>query len=151
MKTILFLLFTTILTTSGCSLLKTEKQVPEVKVITQEVPVDIYQPPLPQSIRLEDVKWFVVTEKNLEGKLDEIRRYQGGELVVFSMTPQAYENMSYNLQEIRRYIRQQKEIILYYRRVTQNEKDLNDDGIVDITDWELQSEQAQTEVMESAD
>ena len=35
------------------------------------------------------------------------------------MTPPDYENMAYNLQELRRYIRQQKEIILYYRKATE--------------------------------
>lgn len=45
------------------------------------------------------------------------------------MTPQSYENMAYNLQEIRRYVRQQKEIILYYREAT-----TGDDG-TDAEDW----------------
>ena len=35
-----------------------------------------------------------------------------------ALTPKGYENMAYNLQEIRRFIRQQKEIILYYRKAT---------------------------------
>ena len=39
---------------------------------------------------------------------------QGGTFI-FGMTPQDYENMAFNLQELRRYIRQQKEIIIYYR------------------------------------
>jgi hypothetical protein len=34
------------------------------------------------------------------------------------MTPQSYENMAYNFQEMRRYIRQQTEIIKYYREAT---------------------------------
>ena len=31
--------------------------------------------------------------------------------------------MAFNLQELRRYIRQQKEIIIYYRQATQPEED----------------------------
>ena len=38
------------------------------------------------------------------------------------MTPQDYENMAFNLQELRRYIRQQKEIIIYYRDATKVEQ-----------------------------
>ena len=46
---------------------------------------------------------------------------QDGNFVIFGMTPQDYENMAYNLQELRRYIRQQKEIIIYYRDATKVE------------------------------
>ena len=46
---------------------------------------------------------------------------QGGTFVIFGMTPQDYENMAFNLQELRRYIRQQKEIIIYYRDATKVE------------------------------
>jgi len=37
--------------------------------------------------------------------------------------------MAYNLQELRRYIRQQKEIIIYYRQATQGDED------TDSEDW----------------
>jgi hypothetical protein len=45
------------------------------------------------------------------------------------MTPHGYENMAINMQELRRYILQQKEIILYYREATKS-----DDGS-DADDW----------------
>lgn len=94
---------------------------PEVKVVTEQVRMPIYQPPLPAEIRLENVQWYVITENNLEEKIAEIESFIGGEFVVFAMTPQGYENMAYNMQEIRRYIRQQKEVILYYRSATQED------------------------------
>ena len=80
--------------------------------------LEIYQPPLPPEISLDDVQWFVLTENNMQDKVAEVKRFTGAEFVVFSMTPQSYENMAYNLQEIRRYIRQQTEIIKYYREAT---------------------------------
>ena len=91
---------------------------PPVKVITETVQLEIYQPPLPPEIQLDDVQWFVVTKENLEDKIAEVENYTGTDFVVFGMTPQSYENMAYNLQEIRRYIRQQTEIIKYYREAT---------------------------------
>lgn len=134
---------TLILILSGCSIFpKAERVAPEVKIVTEQVAVEIYQPPLPQEIRLEDVRWFILTEENLEEKWEEIKRFQGGDVVVFGMTPMAYENMAYNLQELRRYIRQQKEIILYYRAATQLNDDLNGDGKVDSEDWKLKNNQA---------
>lgn len=117
------------------------KEPTEITVITKPVPLEIYQPPLPQEIKLEDVRWYVITEENLDEKVEEIRKLQGGELVVFAMTPQAYENMAYNLQEIRRYINQQKQIILYYRKTTTEGEDLNGDGVIDRRDWEIKQQQ----------
>ena len=105
---------------SGCSVLPKVDFTPPppVKVITEEVKVDIYQPPLPNEIGLEDVAWFVITKDNWEESVAKVEGLLGGDFVVMALTPKGYENMAYNLQEIRRYIRQQKEIILYYRKAT---------------------------------
>lgn len=91
---------------------------PPVKIITETVQLEIYQPPLPPEIRLDEVQWFVLTENNMDDKIAEVKRFTGSEFVIFGLTPQSYENMAYNLQEIRRYIRQQTEIIKYYREAT---------------------------------
>ncbi len=110
----------TIALSSGCSVLPKVDFTPPppVKVITEEVKVDIYQPPLPNEIGLEDVAWFVITKDNWEESVAKVEGLLGGDFVVMALTPKGYENMAYNLQEIRRYIRQQKEIILYYRKAT---------------------------------
>lgn len=110
-----------ILLSSGCSSIPSIDFAPPppVKVITEEVPIEIYQPPLPQEIDLHDVSWFVITKKNWDESIVKVENLLGGEFVVFAMIPPDYENMAYNLQELRRYIRQQKEIILYYRKATE--------------------------------
>ena len=122
MNKTIFLILPSILLLNGCSLLRPAAPVyqplPPVKVITETVELEIYQPPLPPEIQLDDVKFYVVTEKNLDEKIAEIKSDTGSEFVLFGLTPQSYENMAYNLQEIRRYMRQQKEIILYYREAT---------------------------------
>ncbi len=106
----------------GCSLLRPSTPeplpLPPVKVITETVQLEIYQPPLPPEIQLDDVQWFVLTESNLQDKISEVKSFTGADFVVFGMTPQSYENMAYNFQEMRRYIRQQAEIIKYYREAT---------------------------------
>lgn len=110
----------TIALSSGCSVLpKVDFTPPEpVKVITEEVKIDIYQPPLPQEIELEDVKFFIINKNNYDQKVKEVEELLGGTFAVFALTPTGYEAMAYNLQELRRYLRQQKEIILYYRKAT---------------------------------
>ena len=111
----------TIVLSSGCSVLPKVDFTPPppVKVITEEVKMEIYQPPLPQEIKMEDVNWFVITKNNYEESIQKVEKLLGGEFVVFALTPTGYEAMAYNLQEIRRFIRQQKEIILYYRKATE--------------------------------
>jgi hypothetical protein len=91
----------------------------EVKIITKPVEIEIFQPELPDTIELERPTWYVVTRKNLEEFLTELEKIQGESPVFFAFTPQDYEKMAYNLQELRRYILQQKEVIIYYQRVTQ--------------------------------
>lgn len=103
----------------GCNFTKpTQLPLPPVTIITETIQLEIYQPPPPPEIQLDDVQWVVLTENNLEEKIAEIKQFTGTEFVIFGMTPQSYENMAYNLQEIRRYMRQQKEIILYYKEAT---------------------------------
>jgi hypothetical protein len=111
---------------TGCSLLQPQPIVqpePIIKTVTKVVPLEIYQPPLPTEITLSEVDFFVITENNLEEQIERLEKLQGGSFVIFAMTPQTYENMAYNLQEIRRYIGQQKEIIIYYREATTQDED----------------------------
>lgn len=117
-----------IILSSGCaSLPKVDfTPPPPVKVITEEVRLDIYQPPLPNEIRLEDVQWVIITEQNYEESVAKVEKLLGGSFVVMALTPLGYESMAYNLQEIRRYIRQQKEIILYYRKATEAADDADE-------------------------
>ena len=116
---------------SGCSTFQKPLPEPEpiIKTVTEFKALEIYQPPLPKQIDLQDVEFFVVTEKNFEEQVSRLQKLQDGTYVLFGMTPQDYENMAYNLQELRRYIRQQKEIIIYYRRATQGDEN------TDSEDW----------------
>ena len=116
----------------GCSLLQPQPlPVPEpiIKTVTEYKSLEIYQPPLPKAIDLQDVEFFVVTEKNFDEQVSKLEKLQDGTYVLFGLTPQDYENMAYNLQELRRYIRQQKEIIIYYRQATQGDEN------TDSEDW----------------
>jgi hypothetical protein len=119
-------------TLGGCSTLRPEPlpaPEPIIKTVTEFKTLEIYQPPLPKAIDLQDVEFFVITERNFEEQVKRLEKMQDGTYVLFGLTPQDYENMAYNLQELRRYIRQQKEIIIYYRQATQ------DDENTDAEDW----------------
>ena len=91
---------------------------PQIVTVTEKVPLRIYQPPLPQEIDLLNVNFFVITEENLEDKFKEIEKMLDGQFVVFALTPDGYVKMAENFQEVRRYVLQQKELIIYYREAT---------------------------------
>lgn len=91
---------------------------PQIVTVTEKVPLRIFQPPLPQEIDLLNINFFVITEENYEEKKKEIEKILDGNFVVFALTPDGYEKMAENFQEVRRYVRQQKELIIYYREST---------------------------------
>lgn len=104
---------------AGCALFSSSRPDPAPpEIVTQRIPQEIYQPPLPNPVRMEDIRWFVITADNLDEQIERIERLQDGDFVVFAVTPRDYENMAGNLQELRRYVRQQREVIEYYREAT---------------------------------
>jgi hypothetical protein len=100
---------------TGCSLLPQSSQ--EVQIVTKPVERKIVQPILPRAIDLKEPNWYVVSSENLEEFLQRLEKEQG-EVVFFAMSVPDYELMAYNMQEIKRYIREIKEVVVYYRKVT---------------------------------
>ena len=112
LKTIL--LISTLLLISGCASFGSKEPTP-VEIRTVEVPTPITHPTLPRPIDLKDPQWFVVSDSNIDTFLEDIKKRNNGQVVFVAMTVKDYELMAYNMQEIRRYINQTKEVILYYR------------------------------------
>ena len=110
---------------TGCQAFSFRPDPPPPVTITEirTVPLKVYQPPSPASLQLHDVSWFVLTEENLEEKLEQIRDLQMDGVVLFAITPDDYEKMAGNLQEVKRFVNQQRNLILYYRKATTSEKD----------------------------
>jgi len=100
--------------TSGCALL-TPKPIP-VEIKTVPVRVPITQPTLPRKIDMKEPYWFVVSEKNLDEFLAKNKKESNG--VFFAMSAGDYELMAYNLQEIKRYVKELKAVVIYYKKVT---------------------------------
>lgn len=147
---ILPILIATTITISGCSLLS-PKPVP-VEIKTVPVKINIAQPTLPRGLDLKEPKWYVVSERVIpnpckrpaedqprdcslgkendwpEGYTyfdrfqDQIKKVHGGDLVFFAMSVGDYELMAYNMQELRRYIREMQEVVVYYETVTKPEE-----------------------------
>ena len=112
-----------VLLLSSCALMT--KPPVEVEIKTVPIKIKITQPVLPRPIDMKDPQWYVVSEKNLDEFLGRIKKESGGQLVFFAMSPGDYELMAFNLQEIKRYVKELKEVVVYYKTVTQVEDNEN--------------------------
>ena len=138
------LLLISTLTISGCSLIPNKK----VEIVSKPLEIDIIQPTMPRNIDLKEPKFYVVSEarianpciKNEEGKrdcslgkenpdwpegytyldrfLEEMKEQNNGEVVFVATTIGDYKVMAEDMQELKRYIKQLGEVVIYYRNVT---------------------------------
>ena len=99
---------------SSCSLVPTKK---EVEITTKAIERTIIQPVMPREIDLKEPYWYVVSDKNIDEFLSRVEKDQG-QVVFFAMSVPDYELMAYIMQELKRYINELKEVVVYYRKVT---------------------------------
>ena len=93
------------------------KILPEPKIITQteyvERKIDIQS--APKAVDFPNVEWYVVSEKNLDEFLARVKA-DNGAVAFLAITPKGYENLALGIGDLRRYVLQQKEIIVYYEK-----------------------------------
>tara|TARA_B100001094_G_scaffold288206_1_gene304274 strand:- start:557 stop:895 length:339 start_codon:yes stop_codon:yes gene_type:complete len=61
----------------------------------------------------------------LDRFLDDIKEQNNGEVVFVATSVGDYKVMAEDMQELKRYIKQMGEVIVYYREVTTNDKETN--------------------------
>ena len=74
----------------------------------------------PDPVAMKDADIVVVTEANLQEVIERIKGTQG-EFVLYALTAQSFEALALNLEQVKRFIEQQNNVILYY------ENNLKDD------------------------
>ena len=124
--TISSLLLLTLLLSSCGYLRKPEK---EIVVQTVEVQKVIPVQPRPKPVDMTDVKFYVVTEENYEEFKEKFMK-TNNDLVFYVVSVHDYENLALNMSELFRYIKQQKEIVIYYEEAVkvkpQEKKDVKE-------------------------
>ena len=108
--TISSLLLLTLLLSSCGYLRKPEK---EIVVQTVEVQKVIPVHPRPKPVDMTDVKFYVVTEEHYEEFKEKFMK-TNNDFVFYVVSVHDYENLALNMSELFRYIKQQKEIVIYY-------------------------------------
>ena len=118
----LSLLLTTLLI-SGCVSWKPEKEiVVQTKIVERNIPTV----PHPKQVRLNDVKIYVVSpEVNYDEFIEEFTKKNGADSYI-AISVKDYENLSKHFAELRRYIDQQKKIILYYEEAVKPSEEKTD-------------------------
>ena len=97
---------------SSCSTWNPLKQI-EVKTV--EVERQIPPQNRPPKIRMNtNMRWWVVTEENFKEFKAAFQKINGDPLVAYVISVKDYETLALNMAEIKRYIEQQKSIIVYY-------------------------------------
>jgi hypothetical protein len=97
---------------SSCSTWNPLKTV-EVKTVEVERQIPVQNRP-PQIQMNTSMKWWVVTEENFKTFKEEFQKENGDPLVAYVLSVRDYETLALNMAEIKRYIEQQKSIIVYY-------------------------------------
>jgi hypothetical protein len=110
------LLISLILFTTGCSsLLSKPPKVDPVEIITVQKPAPMYHPPLPEAISPAEVKWKILNPETMREYMMNYDKGDAPAVAYYSLTTQGYENLSNNIADVKRYIRQNLAIIEYYR------------------------------------
>jgi hypothetical protein len=123
------LLFLTLLLVSGCSILGSSRDIPEVKpveVVTVVKKAPTYHPPLPNQIDPVPVEWTVLNPELMQEYLDDLNEGNAPTNAWYALTTKGYENLSTNMAEVKRYLRQVLSILKYYRELDNQETEANE-------------------------
>ena len=114
-KLILYLVPLVILL-SSCSW-KPEKEIVTVETIVKPT-IAIAQRPRP--VEFDELKVKVITEANVQEVIQEMKTNQG-QFLVYALDPVTFKNLAIGIEEIKRYIEQQNDIIVYYEKAVTDE------------------------------
>ena len=95
---------------------------PEKEIVTVETiikpTIAIAQKPRP--VEFGELKVKVITEANVQEVIQEMKESQG-QFLVYALDPVTFKNLAIGIEEIKRYIEQQNDIIVYYEKAVTDE------------------------------
>ena len=114
-KLVIFLVPLVILLSSCSS--KPEKEIVTVETIVKPT-IAIAQRPRP--VEFDELKVKVITEANVQEVIQEMKDNQG-QFLVYALDPVTFRNLAIGIEEIKRYVQQQNDIIVYYEKAITDE------------------------------
>ena len=95
---------------------------PKIVTVTNTVKTTVPTVPWPKQVQLNDIKIYVVSKENYDEFVKEFEAKNGGDAYI-AISIKDYENLSLNFAELRRYIEQQQQIIVYYEEAVKPAED----------------------------
>ena len=108
---ILFLFVMLIILLTSCSFMPREKQ---IEVVTKQIEKPKLNIEQVEPLDLKPVKWIVVTKENAEQIFTDLEN-EGKSIALFALDTDTYEVLSLNMEELKRYILTQKEVLIKYK------------------------------------
>ena len=116
MKKLVLYLVPVVILLSSCSWTP-EKEIVTVETIIKPT-IAIAQKPRP--VEFGELKVKVITEANVQEVIQEMKESQG-QFLVYALDPVTFKNLAIGIEEIKRYIEQQNDIIIYYEKAVTDE------------------------------
>ena len=116
MKKLVLFLVPLVILLSSCSS-KPEKEIVTVETIVKPT-IAIAQRPRP--VEFDELKVKVITEANVQEVIQEMKTNQG-QFLVYALDPVTFKNLAIGIEEIKIYIEQQNDIIVYYEKAVTDE------------------------------
>ena len=101
-----------LLLSSGCS---TFKNIIPLEIRTVEVERKIPIQKRPRPITLNDIYFYVVTEDTFEEFKKRFEK-ENGDFLLYAISVRDYETLALNMAELKRFLQQQKQLIIYYEK-----------------------------------
>lgn len=73
--------------------------------------------PSTQPITTLPVEWKVLNKQELKSLVAQLDKKDDPNYSVFVLTPQGFQNLALNMNEMKRYIQEQQEVIKFYKKV----------------------------------
>ena len=120
---ILFLFVMLIILLTSCSFMPREKQ---IEVVTKQVEKPKLNIEQVEPLDLKPVKWIVVTKDNAEEIFTNLEN-EGKSIALFALNTDTYEVLSLNMEELKRYILTQKEVLVKYKEYYEPKEDKDEE------------------------
>lgn len=116
----MFLMLSSAILLASCGVVGNDA---EPRIVSQPVIIERNIPiqPRPRGVTLSSVKWHVVTDDNIDAFIEEVS-ITADQYVFMTISVKDYEKLALNLDELRRYIEQQNQVIVYYEESVTNEQ-----------------------------
>ena len=116
--TLVMILVASLLFLSGCSRFQPE---PKIKVVTKIEKTTVPVVARPKPLQLTDTRVRVVTSDILDEFIKEYKE-QYGEVAFVVLSMKDYENLALNIADLKRFMNQQTDIIVYYEKAVKPEE-----------------------------